>query len=134
MTSEPRGQVDVVDLIFVILSWGPFECPVDEENTSLFLVNLRNFLIDPEDDARMMERNAVVAMQDRDVLLDIEPVLTPETRTRELFTPTDGPIGAYRETCRGLANQSPDHRQSAQRQSNEQAVHHPAMIQHGILQ
>jgi phenylpropionate dioxygenase-like ring-hydroxylating dioxygenase large terminal subunit len=74
-----------------------FECPVDESNTSLYLVNLRNFLIDPDDDERMMGRNEYVAIQDRDVLTEIEPVLTPETRTKELFTPADGPIGAYRD-------------------------------------
>jgi len=74
-----------------------FECPVDASNTSLFLVNLRNFLIDPEDDERMMTRNAVVAMQDRDILLEVHPVITPETRTKEYFMPSDSPIGAYRD-------------------------------------
>jgi len=74
-----------------------FECPVDDANTSLYLVNLRNFLTDPKDDARMMERNEYVALQDRDILLDVEPVVTPETRTKELFVAADGPIGAYRD-------------------------------------
>ena len=74
-----------------------FECPIDESSTSLYLINLRNFLIDPEDDERMMGRNEYVAVQDRDVLMDVHPVLTPETRTRELLTPSDSPIGAYRD-------------------------------------
>ncbi len=74
-----------------------FECPIDESTTSLYLINLRNFLIDPEDDGRMMGRNEYVAVQDRDVLMDVQPVLTPETRTRELLTPADSPIGAYRD-------------------------------------
>jgi len=74
-----------------------FECPVDDSNTSLYLVNLRNFLIESKDDKRMMERNEYVALQDRDILLDVQPVITPETRTKELFVPADGPIGAYRD-------------------------------------
>jgi len=74
-----------------------FECPIDESNTSLYLINLRNFLTDPEDDERMMVRNEVVAMQDRDILVDVHPVITPETRNKELFLPADGPIGAYRD-------------------------------------
>jgi hypothetical protein len=30
-------------------------------------------------------------------LTAVRPVLTPETRTRELFTPADSPIGRYRD-------------------------------------
>ncbi len=74
-----------------------FECPVDEANTSLYLINLRNFMIDPADDQRMMERNEYVALQDLKILLDVHPVITPETRTKELFVPADGPINAYRD-------------------------------------
>jgi phenylpropionate dioxygenase-like ring-hydroxylating dioxygenase large terminal subunit len=74
-----------------------FECPINGSNTRLFLVNLRNFMIDPEDDQRMMDRNEYVALQDRDILLDVHPVITPETRAKELFVPSDGPIGAYRD-------------------------------------
>ena len=54
-----------------------FETPIDEGKTSLYLVNLRNFLIEPGDDGRMMGRNEVVALQDRDVLYEVRPVLTP---------------------------------------------------------
>jgi hypothetical protein len=74
-----------------------FECPIDEAHTSLYLVNLRNFLTDAEDDERMMVRNEYVAAQDRDILVDMNPVITPETRNKEFFTPADGPIGAYRD-------------------------------------
>lgn len=74
-----------------------FECPIDDSSTSLYLVNLRNFLTDPEDDERMMGRNEYVAVQDRDILLDVHPVITPETRTKEFFMPSDSPIDAYRD-------------------------------------
>jgi hypothetical protein len=65
-----------------------FEAPIDEGRTSLYLVNLRNFLVDPAEDARMMGRNEAVAFQDRDVLQDLQPVMTPHTRTKEFFTPS----------------------------------------------
>ncbi len=74
-----------------------FETPIDEGRTSLYLVNLRNFLIDPSEDARMMGRNEVVATQDRDVLYDVRPVLTPRSRTKEFFTPADTAIAKYRD-------------------------------------
>jgi phenylpropionate dioxygenase-like ring-hydroxylating dioxygenase large terminal subunit len=74
-----------------------FETPIDECHTSLYLLNLRNFLLEPENDARVMGRNEYVAVQDRDVLHDVRPVLTPDTNTREFFTPADVSIAKYRE-------------------------------------
>jgi hypothetical protein len=70
----------------------------------LFLVNLRNFLTDPADDERMMARNQVVATQDRDILYDVRPVLTPETRTKEFFTPADQAIARYRDKLKAWEN------------------------------
>ena len=81
-----------------------FETPVDESRTSLYLVNLRNFLTEPEHDARMMGRNEYVALQDRDVLLDVRPVLTPEKNTAEFFTPADRSIALYREKLKRWEN------------------------------
>jgi phenylpropionate dioxygenase-like ring-hydroxylating dioxygenase large terminal subunit len=74
-----------------------FETPIDEGRTSLYLVNLRNFLVDPSEDTRMMTRNEVVATQDRDVLYDVRPVTTPRSRTKEFFTPADTAIAKYRD-------------------------------------
>ena len=74
-----------------------FETPIDESHTSLYLVNVRNFLLDEDGDERMTTRNEAVAVQDRDVLLDVHPVQTPEDQTREFFVPSDGAVGAYRE-------------------------------------
>jgi phenylpropionate dioxygenase-like ring-hydroxylating dioxygenase large terminal subunit len=74
-----------------------FETPIDLNHTSLYLVNMRNFLLDEEGDERMMSRNEVVATQDRDVLLDVQPKQTPETRTHEFFVPSDGAVAAYRD-------------------------------------
>ena len=74
-----------------------FEAPVDEGNTRLFLVNARNFLLEEEHDQRFMERNAYVANQDRDILTQLQPVLTPNSNVHETFVPADHPIGRYRE-------------------------------------
>lgn len=74
-----------------------FETPVEASHTNIYLVNLRNFLLDPADDERIMARNENTAFQDRDVLLKVHPVMTPETRTKELFVPTDSPIARYRD-------------------------------------
>jgi len=74
-----------------------FETPVEDSHTNLYLLNLRNFLLDASDDERIMDRNENTAFQDRDVLLAVHPVMTPETRTRELFVPTDSPIARYRD-------------------------------------
>ena len=81
-----------------------FETPIDEAHTSLYLVNLRNFLIEPADDQRMMERNEYVALQDREILYDVRPVLTPDTNTKEIFTPSDSAVGKYREKLRRWQN------------------------------
>ena len=45
----------------------------------------------------MKGRNEYVVMQDRDILLDLHPVETPETRNHEFFTPADLCIGIYRD-------------------------------------
>ena len=81
-----------------------FEAPIDEAHTSLYLVNLRNFLTEPEHDARIMGRNEYVALQDRDVLHDVRPVLTPEKNTGEFFTPADRSIAIYREKLKRWEN------------------------------
>lgn len=74
-----------------------FETPIDETSTKIYLINTRNFLTDPKDDERVMERNQVVAFQDRDVLVNISPVLTPNKINNEFFVPMDRPIKRYRE-------------------------------------
>lgn len=74
-----------------------YECPVDENRVRVWLINLRNFLIEPEHDERMIGRNEYVVVQDRDVLLGLHPVETPVTRNHEFFTPADLCIGRYRD-------------------------------------
>lgn len=78
-----------------------FDTPIDESHTSLYLVNLRNFMTEPEHDARMIYRNEYVALQDRDVLLEVRPTLTPDRNTAEFFTPADRSIARYRDKLKG---------------------------------
>ena len=74
-----------------------YETPIDEDRTNLYLINTRNFLTDPEHDETVMERNQVVAFQDRDVLSGLHPPLTPETTKNEFFVTMDKPIKRYRD-------------------------------------
>lgn len=74
-----------------------FKTPVDDTHSRSYLVNLRNFVIEPENDARMMDRNDVVAGQDGVILEAMNPLVTPPTNTKEIFVPADGAIARYRE-------------------------------------
>ena len=74
-----------------------YKTPIDEGSTRTFLVQMRNFLLNDETDDRFLERNDVVAGQDHDVLIEINPPITPETRAGEMFMPADQAILRYRE-------------------------------------
>ncbi len=74
-----------------------YETPISEGQTSLFLVNMRNFMTEAENDEAFTERNEFVVMQDRDVLLNLRPVLTPRTNTKEILVPSDQCVSKYRE-------------------------------------
>ncbi len=74
-----------------------FKVPVDARHVRTFLVQTRNFLLEPEHDARFAERNNVVADQDAVVLADIHPFATPETNLHEFLLPADAAVVAYRE-------------------------------------
>ncbi|MGI9309363.1 MAG: hypothetical protein ACR2P6_08875, partial [Gammaproteobacteria bacterium] len=76
------------------------ETPVDEHNTRLFLITLRNFMLEPEHDETARKTNHVIAMEDRDVLLQVRPVQTPLSNNREILVPSDAPIARYRELQR----------------------------------
>ena len=73
-----------------------YEAPIDAGHTSIYLINMRNFMIDPEHDERVMHRNEVVALQDRDVMEPLRPILTPRTNTKEVFVVGDEPVARYR--------------------------------------
>lgn len=78
-----------------------YETPVEPGLTRAFNVNMCNFL-DPEDadDDDIREINAVIAEDDVLVLEQIAPVLTPDTMTQEVMTPSDKSVVRYRRFLR----------------------------------
>jgi phenylpropionate dioxygenase-like ring-hydroxylating dioxygenase large terminal subunit len=73
-----------------------FEQPVSERKTRIFFLNMRNFLLDPANDGPIHARNKVIAQQDIDILLEMNPPRTPMTNTKEVMMPADKAILAYR--------------------------------------
>lgn len=77
-----------------------FEAPIDDSHTRIFFVNLRTFMLEPENDARVMKVNTLVAQEDIDLLETLDPVRTPESTTEEVLLPTDGAVLSYRQYLR----------------------------------
>ena len=80
-----------------------FEAPIAENKTRIFLVNLRNIFISKYDwlnriyDKTVNKRNMVVASQDIVVVNRLRPVLTPNSRAKELLMPHDKAVLQYRD-------------------------------------
>jgi phenylpropionate dioxygenase-like ring-hydroxylating dioxygenase large terminal subunit len=81
-----------------------FEQPVNENKTRIFFLNMRNFLLDPRNDGPIHARNKVIAQQDIDILLEMNPPRTPMTNTKEVMMPADKAILAYREWLQKFDN------------------------------
>ncbi|MEC9375040.1 MAG: aromatic ring-hydroxylating dioxygenase subunit alpha [Pseudomonadota bacterium] len=81
-----------------------YECPVDDTHTNIFLVNLRNVFLEPDEDKRMNDRNWQVVSQDIKVLTDLRPRITPESNSKEFMLPHDLPILRYREKLSEFEN------------------------------
>ena len=74
-----------------------WERPIDEETSWVYLVTARNCALEPDKDEFIKERNWYVAQQDIVIVEDLHPVVTPDTNSRELMTPSDQVIVMYRE-------------------------------------
>ncbi|MEE4185705.1 MAG: aromatic ring-hydroxylating dioxygenase subunit alpha [Gammaproteobacteria bacterium] len=74
-----------------------FEAPIDEEHTRIYLVNLRNCMMDPKLDERVIDINNKVADEDQVILEDLWPMRTPDTMNRELLTTGDEIVVRYRK-------------------------------------
>jgi len=74
-----------------------FEAPIDEKRTRIFFINMRHFMMDPSLDQQITNINMEVAQEDINLLVNLNPVRTPETMTKELLVPSDKPVVAYRE-------------------------------------
>jgi phenylpropionate dioxygenase-like ring-hydroxylating dioxygenase large terminal subunit len=74
-----------------------FEAPIDQDRTRIFFVNMRHFMLEPENDQRIIDVNMAIAQEDIDVLDVLHPVRTPDSTTKELLLPSDRPVIRYRE-------------------------------------
>jgi len=74
-----------------------FELPVDENNTKIFFLNMRNFMLDPKNNGPIHARNKVIAAQDIQILDTMCPGRTPLSPTEEILTPSDNAVAAYRK-------------------------------------
>ena len=74
-----------------------FEQPIDIDKTRIFFLNMRNFMLEPENDGAIHARNKVIASQDIAVLNEVYPRMTPTSNTKEVLMPADAPIATYRE-------------------------------------
>jgi phenylpropionate dioxygenase-like ring-hydroxylating dioxygenase large terminal subunit len=73
-----------------------FEQPVNENRTKIFFLNMRNFLLDPKHNGPIHARNKVIAGQDIQILATMNPQRTPLSATKEVLTPSDKAVAAYR--------------------------------------
>ncbi|MEC9376325.1 MAG: aromatic ring-hydroxylating dioxygenase subunit alpha [Pseudomonadota bacterium] len=74
-----------------------FEAPIDEKRTRIFFVNMRRFMLEPDNDQRIIDINMEIAQEDIDLLINLNPVQTPESLSKEILVPSDKPIVSYRE-------------------------------------
>lgn len=74
-----------------------FEAPMGESLTRVYLVNMRNCMLEPEMDDRVRDVNRSVALEDIAILENLWPVRTPDTNTKEILMPGDEFVVRYRE-------------------------------------
>jgi phenylpropionate dioxygenase-like ring-hydroxylating dioxygenase large terminal subunit len=82
-----------------------FEAPIDEGHTRIFFINMRSFMLEPENDARLVKVNLTIAQEDIDILESLDPVRTPDSSTEEILVPSDGAVVSYRQYLRRWADQ-----------------------------
>lgn len=73
-----------------------FEAPIDESRTRIYFVNMRCFMLEPENDQKLIDINMTIAHEDIRIIESLDPVRTPDTTTKEMLTPADKPIVHYR--------------------------------------
>jgi phenylpropionate dioxygenase-like ring-hydroxylating dioxygenase large terminal subunit len=73
-----------------------FEAPIDASHTRIFFVNMRSFMLEPENDQRLIDINMSIAHEDIRIIESLDPVRTPDTTTKEILTPSDKPIVYFR--------------------------------------
>lgn len=78
-----------------------FEQPIDPGHTRIFFINMRNCMLEPENDERVKRVNLGIADEDIALVSDLRPVRTPETMTKEILINGDECIGGFREKLKG---------------------------------
>jgi len=73
-----------------------FEAPIDENHTRIYFVNMRCFMLEPENDQRLIDINLKIAAEDIRIIEALDPIRTPHTTTKEVLLPQDKPIVFYR--------------------------------------
>jgi hypothetical protein len=76
------------------------ERPIDEFNSAVYLLCMRNCYTEEKFDQNVMDRNQYVAEQDVLVVERLRPVFTPDTNTKEFMLPSDKCILLYRESLK----------------------------------
>ena len=74
-----------------------FEAPVNDSQTRIYFLNMRNWLLDADKDERIMQTNLRIVKEDIGILEALWPVRTPDTLTREIMTPSDQVVVRFRE-------------------------------------
>lgn len=73
-----------------------FEAPIDDNSTRIFFVNMRCFMLDPDQDEYLININMNIAHEDIRIIESLDPIRTPHCTTKELLLPQDKPIVQYR--------------------------------------
>jgi hypothetical protein len=74
-----------------------FEAPIDEQRTRIYFVNMRCFMLEPENDQKLIDVNMNIAHEDIRVIEALNPVRTPNSTAREVLLPQDKPVLRYRQ-------------------------------------
>jgi phenylpropionate dioxygenase-like ring-hydroxylating dioxygenase large terminal subunit len=74
-----------------------FEQPIDDRHTRIFFINMRNCMLEEEQDEQMRKVNLSIAEEDIRIIQELNPTRTPETSTKEILMLGDECIGAYRK-------------------------------------
>ena len=74
-----------------------FEQPVDENHTRIFFVNMRNCMLEPDNDEPVKNINVNIAAEDIRIIEALSPARTPDTTTKEILIRGDECVVGYRK-------------------------------------
>jgi phenylpropionate dioxygenase-like ring-hydroxylating dioxygenase large terminal subunit len=74
-----------------------FTCPRGELDLELFLINQRNTRLDPDMDARFIERMGIAIEEDRIVVEKLDPPISSKEAIGEFIVPADDVLMNYRQ-------------------------------------